>query len=235
MPQPIPIAVFALAFAAAIVGCDRGPSVDGSAHKEPKEACATEPAAKLRAVFRFLHETNEAEIRAGNVTADRTAIPDVRQYATNMVSEHAVADEKLVDLARRERIGIETVPPVDPIHAAALRYTAVDEQGLQELAPSSLDVVYVASSAGQHGFALEVIEQGERVATGDVKAFFDEAREMTARHRDRAIILIQDLRFAPPAIGGGPVHDFDPDEPTRVDGGIWPPVTAPPERTPNHP
>ncbi len=209
--------------------------MDGSARKQSEEACATEPAAKLRAVFRYLHETNEAEIRAGNVTADRTTIPDVRQYATSMVSEHVVADQKLVDLARRERIGIETVPPADPIHAAALRYTAAEEQGLQELSLSSLDVVYVASSADQHGFALEVIEQGQRVASGDVKTLFDEAREMTARHRDHAIILMQDLRFAPHAIGGGPVHDFDFDEPTRVDGGIWPPVTAPPERTPEHP
>jgi predicted outer membrane protein len=235
MAQRIPIAVYALASAAAIAGCDRGPSVDGSARKQPEEACATEPAAKLRAVFRYLHETNEAEIRAGNVTADRTTIPDVRQYATNMVAEHAVADQKLVDLARRERIGIETVPPADPIHAAALRYATVEEQGLQELAPSSLDVVYVASTAEQHGFALEVIEQGQRVATGDVKSLFDEAREMTSRHRDHALILMQDLHFVPRAIGGGPVHDFDSDEPTRPDRGIWPPVTAPPERTPDHP
>jgi len=234
------IAVFALA-SAIVVGCDRGRPPDGSAQKQPEEACATEPTPKLRAVFRYLHQLNEAEISSGNVAADRTQIPEVRQYATSMVSEHAMADQKLVDLARRERLGIETAPPADPIHAAALRYVAVQEEGLQELSPASLDVMYVASSAEQHGLLLEVIEQGQRVATGDVRSLLDEARDMTVRHRDRAVMLMQDLRFAPRAIGGGPKEDFGgpaedfEGDSTRLDGGIWPPVTAPPERTPDHP
>jgi putative membrane protein len=276
MAKPIQIAVLACASAAAFAGCDRGRSVDTSTQKPHEEACATEPNAKLASVFRYLHEMNEAEIRSGNVAADRTQIPDVRQFATSMVTEHASADQKLLDLARRERIGIESVPPVDPIHAAALRYVSIEEQGLQELSPASLDVVYVASSSEQHGFLLEVIEQGQRVAAGDTKSLLDEARDMTVRHRDHAIMLMQDLRFAPRAIGGGPTRDIDLDndtgasgqvdknqrgttrprrgtEPsspgagnsssqppafedtTRGDSGVWPPVTAPPERTPDHP
>ena len=55
---------------------------------------------------------------------------------------------------------------------------------------------------------LEVIDQGLRVATGDVKSLFDQTRQTTARHHDHAVMLMQDLRFAPRAIGGGPTREM---------------------------
>jgi hypothetical protein len=74
---------------------------------------------------------------------------------------------------------------------------------------------------------------------------------MAARHHDRAVMLMQDLHFPPRAIGGGPAtEESSPatapprnrprsesrparrEDPMLLDGGVWPPITTPPERMP---
>jgi predicted outer membrane protein len=244
------VALFAVAAAAAIGSCDRRPASETSSGASREESCATEPAAKIRAVFHFLHRVHESEIRAGNLAADRTQVDDVRRLAKRLVADHIAADQKLVDLARRERIDLGTLVPADPVHAAALRLAAADEEEMQELSSDALDVVYVATEAEKHGFILEVVDQGEKIAAGDVKSLLDEAHDMAARHHDSAVMIMQDLRFAPRAVGGGPVGDDDTrpdtskdqrrrdrrplrrDDAMRLDGGVWPPVTTPPDRLP---
>jgi putative membrane protein len=262
MAERTTVAMFALASAAFVGSCDRGTPDRSTRERQAPETCATEPAAKLRAVFQYLHQVNESEIRLGELAADRTMVPQVKKFATQMMTEHAVADQKLTDLARREHFDMSHVPPADPIHAAALRSAADEEAEMQGLSPAAFDVVYVASQAEQHGFALEVIEQGQRVAAGEPRSLLEDAREMASRHRDHAIMLLQDLHFAPRAVGGGPRRDTDKDmegdegrretpryprvptdpgaglsrdDPMRLDAGVWPPITTPPERMPDLP
>src|SRR5438128_2403876 len=104
------LAVWALASIAAIGSCDRG-TTSNRATTAKQEDGVTEPAAKLRAVFQYLHQMNESEIRSGNLAADRTEVPDVKKFATRMATEHATADQKLVDLMRREHLDTSWAPP----------------------------------------------------------------------------------------------------------------------------
>jgi len=262
MAERTVVAVFALAFAPFVGSCESRMPDRTTREGQPPESCATEPAAKLRAVFQYLHEVNESEIRLANLAADRAAVPQVRKFATQMVTEHAVADQKLTDLARREHLDVSRFLPADPIHAAALKSAADEAAEMQSLTAGSFDVVYVASQADQHRFALEVIEQGRRVAAGEPRSLLEDAREMASRHRDHAILLLQDLRFAPRGVGGGPLRDtgndtgheqerretprypraptepgsgLSRDDPMRLDAGVWPPITTPPERMPDLP
>jgi predicted outer membrane protein len=193
---------------------------------------------------------HEHEIRAGNLAADRTLVSDVRHLAKRMVTDHITADQKLVDLARHERLDLSPLAPADPVHAAALKLAAADEDEMQELSTEALDVVYVSGEADRHALLLEVVDQGEKVAAGEVKSLLDEAHDMAARHHDSAVMLMQDLHFYPRAVGGGPVDDEGPpatpsrarqrsesrptrrDDPMLLDGGVWPPITTPPERMP---
>jgi predicted outer membrane protein len=252
MAKRTSVAIFAIAGATAIGSCDKRPASDTSTGARTEEACATEPAAKIRTVLHYLHRMHEHEIRSGNLAADRTLVPDVRKLAKRMVTEHMTADMKLVDLARHERIDLSTIAPADPVHAAALRLATADEEEMQELSTEALDVVYVSGEAERHGFLLEVVDQGEKVASGEVKSLLDEAHDMAARHHDSAVMLMQDLHFVPHAVGGGPAGDDDTDtstdpvrnrlrrdsrptrreDPMRLDGGVWPPSTTPPERMP---
>jgi predicted outer membrane protein len=240
MSKRTSLAVFGIAAAALIGSCERKPAAVTTAKPE-EDICTVEPGAKLRAVFHYLHRTYESEIRSGNLAADRTEVPDVRRLAKHMVADHMAADQKLVDLAHRERIDLTPLGPPDPVHAAALRVASADAEEMQELSNDALDVVYVSTEAERQALLLEVVDQGEKIAAGDVKSLLDEAHDMAARHHDAAIILMQDLHFAPRAVGGGPVrHDeatvegseARPRDPMRLDGGVWPPITAPPDRMP---
>jgi predicted outer membrane protein len=252
------LVVFAALSAAGLGSCDKGitPADTVARTTQSSEGCVTEPAAKLRAVFHYLHRLNESEIRSGNLAADRTRIDDVRKFAVQMVDEHASADQKLVDLARRERIDLASFPPTDPIHAAALRF--VGDEDLADVAPPAFDAAYIASQAEIHTVALKVIDEGQRLAAGDLKALLDDAHDMSSQHRDHATLLMQDFHFGPRGIGGGPAHDTDTsgdsvraksdvsrrhrgmneptsssrtsDDPLAMDGGTWPPATSPPDR-----
>jgi len=247
--------VLAALSTAGLGSCDKGITPADTVARTP-EGCVTEPAAKLRAVFHYLHRLNESEIRSGNLAADRTRIDEVRRFAVQMVDEHASADQKLVDLARRERIDLGSFPPTDPIHAAALRF--VGDEDLADVAPPAFDTAYIASQAEIHSVALKVIDEGQRLAAGDLKALLDDAHEMSSQHRDHATLLMQDFHFGPRGIGGGPVRDSEMsgdsvraksdiarrhrgmnesastsrhlDDPLAMDGGTWPPVTSPPDR-----
>ena len=80
-------AVASVAVGAALGSCDKGTTpADPSAPNRTPEGCFTEPAAKLRAVFHYLHRLNESEVRSGNLAADRSKIEDVRSFAVRMVS-----------------------------------------------------------------------------------------------------------------------------------------------------
>lgn len=266
-------AIFVCAVAAGLCGCDRGatPAEPTAPTTRAPEGCATEPAAKVRAVFHYLHRLNESEVRSGNLAADRTRLDEVRKFAVQMVDEHAAADQKLVDLARRESIDIASFSPMDPIHAAALRF--IGDEDLANISPPAFDAAYVTSQVELHAIAVKVIDEGQRVAAGDVKSLLDDARDMSAEHLDHATLLLQDFRFSPRGVGGGPVRESDTSsdltsgqpsaphrkrsvsespatshpsdesranddsrpsaDPLALDGGVWPPVTAPPERI-NH-
>jgi predicted outer membrane protein len=258
MAKRTALVVLAFASAAGLGSCDKGitPADTSAPARRSPEGCFTEPAAKLQAVFHYLHRLNESEIRSGNLAADRTGIDDIRKFAVQMVDEHATADQKLVDLARREHIDLSSFPPTNPIHAAALRF--VGDENLADVAPAVFDAAYVASQTEIHTVALKVIDEGQRLAAGDLKSLLDDAHEMSSQHRDHASLLMQDFHFGPRGIGGGPVRDSDmsgdsvrarndlsrrhrgmnesssasrsPDDPLAMDGGAWPPVTSPPDR-----
>jgi putative membrane protein len=207
MRKRSPVVIFALASAALLAAsCDRGPTQAerSSTEKQSRELCPIESPDKIRAVFQYLHRANENEIRLGNLAGDRTQFPDIKHFATQMVSEHAAADQKLVDLARRENIDLTPIAPVDPIHAADLRLGVDEEQTMQTVSSDAFDLAYLASQAGHHALLVKISDEGQKVAGGDVKSLLENAREMASRHHGHALVLMQDFRFVPRAIGGGP-------------------------------
>jgi predicted outer membrane protein len=254
-------AIFALAAGGVTaISCDRGatPTERPGLDRQSLESCSNEPAAKVGAVLRYLHLSNEFEMRLGNLAANRTGMSEIRQFATQMVSEHASADQKLVDLARNDQIDLSAIPSLDPIHAALERVLADEEGRLQTVSGVMFDAAYLGPQSEQHEIALQAIEEAQSVATRDTKSFLDGEHEMASQHRDRALSIMQDLRFRPRAIGGGPPSTDEsnvtsalpgprekqrsaaprpmPGDPgaasTGKDAGIWPPLTTPPEEIP---
>ncbi|HEX9294647.1 MAG TPA: DUF4142 domain-containing protein [Polyangiaceae bacterium] len=262
-------AIFALMVAGGTVtGCESGTTTTTTQRPSPDnhamEACSTEPSARIRTIFRFLHRTNEAEIRSANLAANRAERPEVREFAKRLITAHGSAEQKLLELARRERFDLSAFPEVDPVHAAWHRVTVEQEERLGSVSTSVFDSLYLGPLAEQHAVVLKVIEEGQKIAAGDARSLLDSSYQMAREHADRALVLIEDLRFAPAAVGGGPSDEASRDEPPANvsqpprrnessarsprsfpegpgeisgsgDAGVWPPITAPPERMPNLP
>jgi putative membrane protein len=251
MAKRTKMTICVLTSAMVLVGCDTGTTMSerASAGREAVEECPTGSHAKIRTVFRYLHDANEAAMRMGNLAAERSPSNDIREFAQRMVSEHASADKELVELARRERIELAGGTPADPVHAALREFATERERRLQNVATNVFDAAYLGPQADQHLIALKVIEEATKVATGDVKWTLDKVHDAASQHREHALVLMQDLHFKARAIGGGPVSSGESSRSASEigardrdqsgvraaprgarDGGVWPPVTAPPDR-----
>ncbi len=258
-------AIFALMIAGTTAtGCETRTTTSERPSRENQalEACSHEPSARLRTIFRFLHSANEAEIRAANLAANRAERAEVRDFAKELISAHGRAEQQLIDLARRERFDLSALPEPDPVHAAWHRVAIEQEERLGTVSTGAFDALYLGPLTEQHALVLKVIDEGQKIAAGEVRSVLDQSYDMARDHADHAAALLEDLRFAPAAIGGGPSSEETPrseppasharrndsratrspsvsDEPSEMwggkDGGIWPPITAPPERMPDLP
>jgi putative membrane protein len=165
--------------------------------------------AKTNMVLRQLHATNQAEIGTGKLAQERAQSSEIKEFATEMANEHASADQKLLDLAKRTSVDLTTTPQ-DPV-AAALSLAAEDrKRALGALTGNAFDVAFLGPQVDSHMFALRLIDEGERTATGDTKKLLQELRPTIEAHRDHAKSLDRGLTFSQTAIGGGPTGSSAP-------------------------
>ena len=97
-----------------------------------------------------------------------------------------------------------TGAPIDPVHQAMQSASEDYKRGIRGLTGAQFDAAYVAPQTNMHSFVLHVVEEGQKVATGDTKKLLDEMRPVVEAHLDHAKSLTKGLTFAPTAVGGGP-------------------------------
>ena len=66
------------------------------------------------------------------------------------------------------------------------------------------EVAYVAPQVEKHQFVLKVIDEAQKMASGDVKKLLDETRPTVESHLDHAKTMQRALSFGAAAVGGGP-------------------------------
>lgn len=190
-------------------------AVPDEARAEPKgsattqaesEACPMTPTAKLHMVLRELHAMNHAEIEKGREAEKRAQAGEVKEFARIMVRDHTEADRRLTEYAKNNGVDLTKVAPIDPIHAALDRADAASEKALSTKRGASFDAAYVAPQAFEHRVVLGVVEEGQKYAKDDAKDFLDGMHRMMSDHLVRATKLIDQLQFAPAAVGGGPAE-----------------------------
>jgi putative membrane protein len=169
------------------------------------QASATklDDATKTRIVLTELHSINQQEINEGKLAADRAQSADVKKFASDMVTDHTNADQKLTDLAKRMEIDIHS-SPTNPVEAAMSQATDERKRMLSGLSGPAFDIAFIAPEAHEHELALQIIDQGQKSASGDVKRLLDEVKPTVESHREHAKALLKGLRFDSSAVGGGP-------------------------------
>jgi putative membrane protein len=166
-------------------------------------------ATKTRIVLTELHAANQAEINEGKLASDRAQSPDVKKFASDMVTDHTVADQKLTDLTKRLEIDINTAP-TNPIEAAMSEAGDARKRMLSGLSGAAFDVAYVAPEAHEHELVLQIIDQGQKSASADVKRLLDEVKPTIESHREHAKTLLKGFRYESTAVGGGPAGGAHP-------------------------
>jgi predicted outer membrane protein len=159
-------------------------------------------ATKTNIVLRELHAANVEEIDLGKLAGEKAKNADVKSFAADMVKDHGEADAKLVALAKRSNIELGA-GTTDPVEKALSDASEECKRSLRGLSGSSFDVAYMAPQADKHVFALKLVDEGSKTASGDVKSLLQEMRPTVEGHLDHARNVMQGLSFSG-AIGGGP-------------------------------
>jgi putative membrane protein len=167
---------------------------------------ASTDAAKTQIVLHFLHVANQDEIRAGQKAAEKTRVPEIKEFANRMVKDHTDLDRRLTDAAKKQNIDLSEVGPIGPIRAASKEADLAMEKMLEKKSGPSFDGAYVAHQVEDHQLVMQVILQGAKTApSGEVKSLLDEAGKTIAAHLADAEHLGEKVQYVPvPPVGGGP-------------------------------
>jgi len=154
-------------------------------------------------LLRQLHAANQEEIDVGKLAVDKAQNLEVKKFAGQMVNDHTAADDKLTSLARRMNIDIDASPD-NPVEKALGSASDDFKKSLRTMSAPQFDIAYFAPQADKHTLALKVVDEAQKMATGDVKKFLEETRPTVESHLAHAQAMMRSLSFAP-AVGGGPM------------------------------
>jgi len=192
-----------------VLGCqDQGrsdsmPNANGTPNAKVTQAPAKlDDATRTNIVLRQLHAANQDEIDLGKIAVDKAQNADVKKFAQDMVNDHDAADAKLTALAKRSNIDLGASTN-DPVEKALSESSEACKRSLRGQTGAAFDVAYIAPQADNHTFALKLIEEGQKTASGDVKSLLEEMRPTVEGHLEHARNVMRGLTFTS-AIGGGP-------------------------------
>jgi putative membrane protein len=206
----------------AMLGCqDQGrpdslPNSNGLPYEKPYEKVTQAPtklddATRTNLVLHQLHAANQEEIDLGKLAVDKAQNADVKRFAQDMVNDHGAADAKLTALAKRMNLDLaaSTGHPLEKVLSEASEDC---KRALRGQTGTSFDIAYIAPQADKHAFALKLVEEGQKTASGEVKSLLEETRPTVEGHLDHAKNVMKLLTFSGAAIGGGPAMSEPPSQ-----------------------
>jgi putative membrane protein len=193
-----------------VLGCqDQGradsmPNANGTPNDKTVQPSTAklDDATKTTILLRQLHAANQEEVDLGKLADDKAQNAEVKKFANEMVTDHTAADQKLVDVAKRMNIDINA-SPADPVQKVLASASEDCKRSLRGQSGGQFDVAYFAPQVDKHAFALKLVEEAQKTASGDVKKLLDEMRPTVETHLEHAKNVMQRLTFAT-AVGGGP-------------------------------
>ncbi|MDB5096205.1 MAG: hypothetical protein JWM80_626 [Cyanobacteria bacterium RYN_339] len=123
-----------------------------------------------------------AEVAAGQLAQTKAANADVKAFAAQMVTDHTKANQELMDLAAKLKVGLPK--QTDKKHAKAL-------EKMKGLAPAALDKAYVRAQVEDHKAAVALFEKESKNGKDtDLKAWAT-ATLPTLKHH---LMMVKDLQ-----------------------------------------
>jgi putative membrane protein len=169
----------------------------------PSAAMRFDDTTRTNMLLRQIHAANQDEIEMGKQAMDKAQSPDVKKFASQMVTDHTAADQKLTDLAKKTNLDLNAAP-MDRIAQALSSASDEHKRMVKGLSGPQFDAAYVAPQVDNHTLVLKFVEEAQKTASGDTRKLLDETRPVVESHLDHAKTLMRGLTFSPSAVGGGP-------------------------------
>jgi putative membrane protein len=147
------------------------------------------------AVAAVMAEANGGEVLAGQLVSTQSQSDEVRAFAQRMVTDHSMANERLMTLLQRTAISPEDSEPQRMLAAATLSTLA----RLSAMSDSAFDLAYVNSQVDMHQRVLQLLDDVliPSAENADLSAELRSARQTAAMHLDAAQALWASLRQQP--------------------------------------
>jgi putative membrane protein len=142
-----------------------------------------------------VHETNQKEIRMGQLASDKAKSRRVETYARKLVSDHKAMDRELMSYARKKglepqleqvAVGGTAAPQTDAAKAEAdMHARLMGETG------NEFDQDFVATMVDEHDRAIEMVRSARDSATDpELRKLLDKALPKLEQHRKQAQELL---------------------------------------------
>ncbi|HMF41219.1 MAG TPA: DUF4142 domain-containing protein [Polyangia bacterium] len=144
------------------------------------------------AVLKNLHDANQMEIVAGKLAQDKAQSKEVKRFGKTLVTDHASADQKILKLAKDEKIDL----PANPMTSGE------DMKKLQLATGSEFDRIFVNEMlAGHQKVIADVKAARDGTGDGKLKQLLSATLPVLEKHRQTAQKLVDDLGPSASAAG----------------------------------
>jgi putative membrane protein len=107
-----------------------------------------------------IHTVNQQEIKMAKVAMQKGHSPEVKKFAQQMIKDHTMADQKVMKLAKQEKITLGQYP-----------MTAMQQGQMDKLAAATgaeFDRLYMETNRTGHNMAIEMLKNAQK-QTSDPK------------------------------------------------------------------
>jgi putative membrane protein len=142
---------------------------------------------KIAELLSEIHETDQAEIDAGNLAKEKATGDGVRAFAQQLVTDHTDADQKVVALA--QKIGVELSPPapLTPKEQENAKHNEELKQKLQSDSKEKFDADFLAAMEKGHREAIAMVKHArETIRNDEVRKTLDELLPTLEEHKKMA-------------------------------------------------
>ena len=116
-----------------------------------------------------VHHANQDEIAQAKLAQQNSQNEDVKAFAAQMIQQHTDADQKVMDLAKAQKLTIGEPKPANDMEKKAMAADKATMDKLQSLKGAPFDSCYMATQLGAHDAVLGKRMAGKQAAAGNTE------------------------------------------------------------------
>jgi len=135
----------------------------------------------------MLHHVNKMEIEAGQKAMSQGKTQDVKDYGRALVADHEKADAKLMSIAQKNHLSVDTLPGADK---EKLRVDHEKMAQAHKLQGTDFDHGFAEAMYEGHDHLLTMLSKHRKdIQLADLKQYVDDTTPIIQQHKDLAAKL----------------------------------------------